>query len=115
MQLANMQLWMSSYECGGSTDANMCVQQMVRGQLTTLERATASVLIVLDVHSRDVVASMLKNGISSEEDFEWLSQLRYYWTHATGGPECDISETVMVHMIHAKQIYGCVTIKPPSD
>lgn len=47
--------------------------------LTNLARISIKALIVIDVHAKDVVEHLIKSRVRSENDFEWLAQLRYYW------------------------------------
>ncbi|KAL7754340.1 hypothetical protein RI367_000321 [Sorochytrium milnesiophthora] len=72
------------------------VAELVRGDLSSMARFTLSALVVIDVHARDVVGNLEAAGVSSEQDFEWLSQLRYYWEH----------NDVQVRMINATLKYG---------
>jgi dynein heavy chain, axonemal len=52
---------------------------LVRGTLNAGAQMTIEALIVLDVHARDIVNLLVKEKVNSRGDFNWISQLRYYW------------------------------------
>ncbi|KXS21750.1 hypothetical protein M427DRAFT_107149 [Gonapodya prolifera JEL478] len=52
---------------------------LVRGELPFIQRLVLGDLIVMDVHARDVCKRLIDSGVQTENDFEWMSQLRYYW------------------------------------
>jgi dynein heavy chain len=51
----------------------------VRGDIPKGLRTAIGALVVMDVHNRDTVYEMIDLKVSSVTDFDWLSQLRYYW------------------------------------
>ena len=71
---------------------------MVRGELPVALRITLKALVVIDVHARDVVSGLITKNVQSTNEFEWASQLRYYWTEKT--------EELKVSMVTATIDYG---------
>ncbi|KAK5640705.1 hypothetical protein RI129_009252 [Pyrocoelia pectoralis] len=72
-----------------------CVR-LVQGKLDPGVRITVESLIVIDVHGRDIVALLRDWKVETMADFNWISQLRYYWS---GG-------LVSVCMITTEVAYG---------
>ena len=54
-------------------------------------------LVVIDVHARDVVGRLRDMNIQNKDDFEWSSQLRYYW---------EDKDQLQVKMVTADIAYG---------
>ncbi|KAL4617872.1 dynein heavy chain 3, axonemal [Arapaima gigas] len=79
-----------------SNDQIADIVELVRGKLSGGARMTLGALTVIDVHARDVVAKLAHDGISSLNDFQWTSQLRYYWE----------DKDVLVRMITTTVKYG---------
>ncbi|XP_053321162.1 dynein axonemal heavy chain 3-like [Spea bombifrons] len=72
------------------------IVSLVRGRLTKMERITLGALITIDVHARDVVSSLYTRRITSNSDFSWIAQLRYYWEE----------KNVVVRMVTTTVPYG---------
>uniref|UniRef100_A0A8C3EWU4 Dynein axonemal heavy chain 3 n=1 Tax=Corvus moneduloides TaxID=1196302 RepID=A0A8C3EWU4_CORMO len=72
------------------------IVELVRGKLSSGARLTLGALIVIDVHARDVVSKLLEDKVIDLNDFQWISQLRYYWEE----------NDVIVRMITTEMKYG---------
>lgn len=56
------------------------IVSLVRSKMiSNLNRTTIKSLIVIDVHAKDVVYELVEKNVMNKSDFQWLSQLRYYW------------------------------------
>ncbi|KAG8513614.1 Dynein heavy chain 3, axonemal [Galemys pyrenaicus] len=79
-----------------SNDQIAQIVQLVRGKLSSGARLTLGALTVIDVHARDVVAKLSQDNVCDLNDFQWISQLRYYWKE----------NDVQVQMITTEALYG---------
>jgi len=52
---------------------------MVRQDLTKINRKKVNTLLIIDVHSRDIVDLFIRESILNAKEFAWESQLRFYW------------------------------------
>lgn len=57
------------------------LRTLVKGPLKRVERQILSALIVIEVHARDVTQKIYEENVENVNDFEWISQLRYYWVN----------------------------------
>ncbi|KAH8316762.1 hypothetical protein KR074_004303 [Drosophila pseudoananassae] len=62
-----------------SKELNDIVTLVRSPKISNLNRITIKSLIVIDVHAKDVSEDLIRLKISSEFDFQWLAQMRYYW------------------------------------
>ncbi|KAM3614782.1 uncharacterized protein V6R79_018954 [Siganus canaliculatus] len=52
---------------------------MLLGELTTGDRQKIMTICTVDVHARDIVASLIAQKVTTSHAFQWLSQLRHCW------------------------------------
>ena len=79
-------------------DAMLDIVQLVRGELPAGTRTTLKALVVLAQHSIYVVEEMISKEVENADEFEWGSQLRYYWTEK--------GMDLMAKMVTAEVPYG---------
>nr|XP_014091747.2 dynein heavy chain 12, axonemal isoform X1 [Bactrocera oleae] len=73
------QIAMTDFFGSLNRDLNDIVALIRSTHINNLNRIAIKSLIVIDVHAKDVVEDLIRMKISSEFDFQWMAQLRYYW------------------------------------
>ena len=53
--------------------------EIIRGNLTKMQRAKLVALVTIEIHARDVIEKLAKSNCNDVNGFEWLMQLRVYW------------------------------------
>ncbi|XP_076452214.1 dynein axonemal heavy chain 10-like [Babylonia areolata] len=51
----------------------------VRSKLSKNDRAKYNTVLIIDVHARDIIDGFVRDSIMDAREFEWESQLRFYW------------------------------------
>ena len=62
--------------------------------LLPVERLKTVALITIEVHARDVIDKLARAGCSAVTDFEWVSQLRFYWDR--DADDCVVKQVLSV-------------------
>ncbi|VDM32164.1 unnamed protein product [Hydatigera taeniaeformis] len=74
------------------------IVRMVRGYLEPNVMKKLETVLILDVHAKDIIESFIRDSIHAVEEFEWESQLRFYWVRD--------QDTLKVRQVSAEFDYG---------
>jgi len=66
--------------------------ELVRSDLTSLQRKVIVALVTTDVHARDIIEILKNENVASTYDFKWMQQLRYYWEEEATDNHCKIKQ-----------------------
>ncbi len=72
------------------------IVELVRQETDKRNTITLGVLVVIGVHAKDVLYKIWKDEIKDIQDFEWLSQMRYYYENSD----------LFVKMVNTERKYG---------
>lgn len=70
--------------------------ELVRSDLSSLNRKVIVALVTTDVHARDITEELKQMNVSSIYDFKWMQQLRYYWDDEVPEKNCKIKQVSAV-------------------
>lgn len=87
-------------------DELMRTVAVVRGDISKQLRIAVGSLVVMDVHNRDTIYDMWQLNVQSKTEFDWLSQLRYYWTPDGQSAKEGKPGSIQCCMINAMVLYA---------
>ncbi|CAF4317574.1 unnamed protein product, partial [Adineta steineri] len=53
----------------------------IRNPLASNDRKKFNTVLIIDVHAKDIIDSFVRDSILDAREFEWESQLRFYWVN----------------------------------
>ena len=88
---------------------------VTRSKLSKIERKKVVALITIEVHARDVIDKLGKTGCQTTNDFEWVSQLRFYWDREQN--DCVVKQvlSIFVYGYEYQGNNGRLVITPLTD
>lgn len=51
----------------------------IRSPLSKNDRKKFNTVLIIEVHARDIIDGFVRDSIVDDREFEWESQLRFYW------------------------------------
>ena len=78
--------------------------ELVKGNITNLQRKIVVALITTDVHARDIVEKLNNENVESTSSFFWQQQFRYYYDW--NALETDLIGSCFVIQVNSKLNYG---------
>ena len=73
---------------------------MTRSKLDKVNRKKVVALITIEVHARDSIDKLSKAGCTATTDFEWVSQLRFYWDKEQN--DCVVKQVLSVFQLRVR-------------
>ncbi|KYQ60378.1 Dynein heavy chain 1, axonemal [Trachymyrmex zeteki] len=55
------------------------LQKLIRGPQTEVQRLMLEAVMTIEIHAKDVLYKLIQERLININEFEWISQLRYYW------------------------------------
>ncbi|KAJ8924399.1 hypothetical protein NQ315_007195, partial [Exocentrus adspersus] len=53
----------------------------VRAELSSNDRKKFRTIAIVEVHARDIIEGFVRDSVTDAQEFEWESQLRFYWVN----------------------------------
>ena len=91
------------------------IAAVARTDLSANDRRKLITLCTIDVHARDVLATLVEERGSSADCFRWASQLRYYASVATGDCSVQICDAAVDYGYEYVGNCGCLCFTPLTD
>lgn len=88
---------------------------LIRTDLNNLERKKINTLIIVDVHARDIVDRFVRDSILDAREFEWESQLRFYWDIAENDIRIKQCTGTFTYGYEYQGLNGRLVITPLTD
>lgn len=88
---------------------------IARTKIGSLMRKVLCALITIDVHAKDTINSMVRNKVTSSNDFEWLKMLRFYWREENDTMEAHMASATVPYFYEYLGAGGVLVITPLTD